>query len=179
MSEVQNKYEDFLQSLIVAVSSKLTSDEDMQLLVDNFVASFIKPPVDRYSDDFFFDIIKPIITSLIRFKDDTAKEIRYLQELIAEKECANEGTDYAVEILGNVLNDVDYILADYDVESFRCEGSQFNPRRQNVTKKLIAEYTEQIKTVAESLSDGYERKGIVISKERVAAYAAGANTKEE
>jgi molecular chaperone GrpE (heat shock protein) len=73
---------------------------------------------------------------------------------------------------------VDDILADYDVQPFRCDGIQFNPRRQNAVKKLAAETPEQIKTVAESLSDGYERKGIVISKERVTAYAADANLKE-
>jgi len=179
MDETKTTNLEFTQNLISALAGQLTTEEDMQLFFENLVATYTKPPSERYDDDFFFDIIKPALKTLIRFKDDTAKELRYFKGFIQEKNCANEGTDYAVEILENVLESVDDILAGYDVQPFRCEGSNFNPLRQSAVKKLAADNPNQIKTVAESLSDGYERRGFVISKERVAAYSAKPNTEEE
>ena len=169
----------FQQELFAALESRLSGKEDFDTFVENLAAAYASPPSARYNDDFFFDIIKPALVALIRFKDDTAKELRHYKDFISEKGCASEGTDYAVEILENTLDGIDDILGSYDVQPFRCEDTKFNPRRQNVVKKLTAEHTDQVKTVAESLSDGYERRGYVISKEKVAAYSAQSKTGED
>ena len=179
MTETQDTGKEFADKLASMLSAKLSATEGLDLFVENFAAAFTEPPSARYNDEFFFDILKPVIITLIRFKDDTAKELRHLKGFIAEKDCRNDGTDYAVEILESTLERIDDILLGYDVQPFRCEEEKFNPRRQNAVKKLTADSPGQVKTVAESLSDGYERKGCVISRERVAAYSAELNAGEE
>ena len=179
MDEQQSTGSEFLQTLASALSERLLTNEDVQFFVENFIAAYNKPKAEQHNDDFLFDIIKPAVISLIRFKDDTAKELRYLQDFIADKSCANEGTEYAVEILEGVLGGIDDTLLGYDVEPYRCEDTKFNPHRQNVVKKITTDDAEKVKTVAESLSDGYERKGAIVSKERVSVYAAKTNTEGE
>ena len=172
-------HDEFYQKFISLLADKMPDEEILRKFVERLVEAYTESSSSRYSDDFFFDIIKPALITLIRFKDDTAKELRYLQDFISEKNCATEGTDYAVEILENTLERVDDILLSYDVQPFRCEGSKFDPRKQNVVKTLTTDNPDIVKTVAESLGDGYERRGYVISKERVIAYSAKPNTEEE
>jgi hypothetical protein len=152
-------------------TERFSTDEDKRQFAENFITAFSDNPKEKYDDDFYFDILKPIVSSYIQLKEDTAKELRYLRELIADKQCSNEATDYAVEIIETMIGSVDDVLLDYDVQPFRCEDSRFNPKRQNVVKKILTEQPEQAKTVAESLGEGYERKGVVITKERVSAYS--------
>ncbi|QTH39785.1 nucleotide exchange factor GrpE [Cohnella sp. LGH] len=179
MTETTNDYPQFRNDFLAALAERLADEHDLSAFADNLVAAYVKPPSERYDDDFFFDIIKPAVISLIRFKDDTAKELRYLQAFVAEKNCSSEGTAYAEEILEGVLQSMDDILASYDVQPYRCENNRFDARRQHVVKKLVTDNPEQVKTVAESLSDGYERRGMVVSKERVVAYSAISPMKEE
>ena len=175
----QHTADSFLQDLASALSERLPTAEGLRSFADSFVAAYTEQRTEQHDDDFLFNIIKPTAILLIRFKDDMAKELRQLNDYIAEKGCANEGTDYAVDILGNALSRIDDILLGYDVQPYRCGDEKFNPRRQNVVKKIAAENPELAKTVAESLSDGYERKGIIVSKERVAAYVAKSNAEGE
>ena len=169
---------EFPRIFMEALAAQLPNEKSITSFVENFATAFSASPSEKYTSDFFFDIIKPALITLIRFKDDTAKELRYLQEFVAEKNCTNEGTDYAVEILESTLELIDDILFSYDVQPFRCDGEKFDPCRQNVVKKLTTDNPDLAKTVAESLSDGYERRGLIISKERVAAYSAQTITGE-
>ena len=161
---------EFMDNSITEILKILPTENDQREFVKNVVESFCQKPSDKYNDEFYFDIVKPAISALVRLKEDSAKELRQLKALISEKDCANEGTDYAVEVYEGFLEQLNDILLDYDVLPFKCEGIVFNPLRQTVVKKLPPQTPEQIKTVAASLGEGHERKGIVIAKERVAAY---------
>ena len=162
---------DILRILFAIIIEKLSSKENATQFAENFIQFFLETSKEKYSDDFFFDIIKPVISSLIRLKDDTAKELRYYNDFVSDKSCENEGTAYAKDILSGLIESIDYILLNYDVRPFTSEDKRFNSLRQSVVKKIITDSPELIKTVAESLSCGYERNGLVISKERVVAYA--------
>jgi len=140
---------------------------------------------ERYNDDFYFSIIKPVIKQLIVFRDDTAKGLGYLKEMLEENENKNEktnsATDYSVQILDDVISGIDDMLLSYDVFPYHCEGAgtTFDPKRQRVVKTIPTTIPEQIKTVKESRSSGYERRGIIISKELVYAYAKQTNVDEQ
>ena len=154
---------------------------------------------ERYNDDFYFSIIKPVIKQLIVFRDDTAKGLGYLKEMLEEKENenvkeqgnenknenknekTNSATDYSVQILDDVISGIDDMLLSYDVFPYHCEGAgtTFDPKRQRVVKTIPTTIPEQIKTVKESRSSGYERRGIIISKELVYAYAKQTNVDEQ
>lgn len=174
MDEVQNTATGNETGLLAEIIKLLPTEGEQQAFVANLVKAYLDNPSEKYNDDFYFDIVKPAISALIRLKEDSAKELRYFRDFVSEKQCSNEGTDYAVEIMEGFLEHIDNILLNYDVQPYRCEDVRFNPRRQNVVKKLSPETPEQAKTVAESLGEGYERKGVVITKERVAAYSADA-----
>jgi molecular chaperone GrpE (heat shock protein) len=170
MEENQNTQAESV-SLEEIILCYLTTDELKQQFAQNFVNQFTDETKRKYDDDFYFDVLKPLLSSLITLKEDSAKELRYLRELIKEKQCSNEATEYSTDILETLISNVDDILLDYDVQPYRCDEQRFNPRRQNVVKKIITDNPEQAKIVAESLGEGYERKGIVLTKERVSAYA--------
>ena len=170
--ETLNSNSDFIVGLMTALSKVLPTETEQKEFAEALAIAFIGKPNEKYNDDFYFDIVKPTVAMLIRLKEDSAKELRYFREFIYEKQCTNDGTEYATEILESFIEHINDILLNYDVQPFRCEDSRFNPRRQNVVKKLAPEMPEQAKTVAESLGEGYERNGVVIIKERVAAYSA-------
>ena len=164
---------DVMDSLSVAIAAHLSEPESIQLFAKNLVHTYTKQAETRQDDDAFFDAIKPTMAQLIRLKDDTAKELRHLEAFLTENACENEGTTYAKDILGFLIEGIDDILLDYDIQPFAAEkGEYFNPRRQQVVKKIITDDPELIRVVAETLSCGYERKGNIISKERVSAYAS-------
>jgi len=167
---------DFINRLAMELQKVLPSENEQKVFVENIASTFATSPSHKYSDDFYFDIIKPAISALIRLREDSAKNLQFFKELVVEKQCSNEGTEYALEIFDGFIEMIDDILLDYDVQSFRCEDLKFNPLRQNVVKKLQADTPEQFKMVAESLAEGYERKGNIISKERVVAYSTELNS---
>ena len=176
MSDLNNAPSEFFDNLVSELQTVLPTKSEQKEFIENLVSAHIQKPAEKYSDDFYFDIVKPAVSALIRLKEDSAKELRYFRDFVVEKQCNNEGTDYAVEIIEGFLEHINDILLSYDVQPFRCEDSKFNPRRQNVVKKLQAETPEQVKTVAESLGEGFERKGVVVSKERVVAYSSDSST---
>lgn len=156
--------------LLNAIADKLSDEERIDKFADNFVRAYTESPKDSYNDEFFFDILKPAISKLIHLRNDTAKELRYFEDVINEKSCVNEGTDYAKEIIEGIINSVDDILLDYDVQSFNTDNDVFDPRRQSVVKKVHTRDIGLEKTIAERLSCGYERNGKIIAKERVSVY---------
>ena len=135
-----------------------------------FLEAISQSIAERYNDNFYFDIIKPAIKQLIRLRDDTAKGLCYFEEMLTDETYVNDGTSYSAQILQDVVSTIDDILLSYDVLPYRCETDIFDPKRQRVVKTLIAETPEQAKVVAESRSEGYERRGIIISKELVYVY---------
>jgi hypothetical protein len=161
----------FAESVLYEFSVSLNTQEKLHAFVEGLTTAFSEICEKKYTDDFFFDIIKPVLTRLIRLKDDTEKEFRYFGDFVGKKSCTNEGTAYALEIFQGFLEDIDDVLSSYDVIPFKCAETIFNPKKQTVVKKLTTDNPKLMKTVVESLSFGYERKGIVISKERVSAYA--------
>ncbi|MDR1615527.1 MAG: hypothetical protein LBR98_00685, partial [Syntrophomonadaceae bacterium] len=62
------------------------------------------------------------------------------------------------------------VLRLYDISPFTCEGAQFDPHRQRVVKTIKTQDESLFKTVSERLCRGYERNGVVLSREQVAAY---------
>ena len=159
------------------------NDDNISNSIDKeFMETLAKAISERYNDDFYFSIIKPVIKQLIVFRDDTAKGLGYLKQMLEEnKEAATSLSDYSLQILDDVISGIDDMLLSYDVFPYHCEdeGTPFDPKRQRVVKTIPATTPEQIKTVAESRSDGYERRGVIISKELVYAYVKQINVDEQ
>jgi len=160
-----------LDALATALAEKLATAENAQTFVSNVVNDYTKPPAEPRNDDFFYSIIKPALSSLIRLKDDTAKELRQFNEYVKENACKSEATVYAEEIMLSLVEGIDDILLDYDVQSFSSVSESFNPLRHQAVKKIITDDPALAKTVAKTLSAGYERKGFIVGKERVTVYA--------
>ena len=76
---------EFPRIFMEALATQLPTEESITSFAENVATAFSASPSKKYTDDFFFDIIKPALITLIRFKDNTAKELRYLQEFVSEK----------------------------------------------------------------------------------------------
>ncbi|MDR1643357.1 MAG: hypothetical protein LBT59_26990 [Clostridiales bacterium] len=159
-----------LKVLAELIAQKLSVTGSIEDFAESVVKAHTGKASEKYNDSFFFDILKPVISRLIRLKDDTAKELRFFERSVAEKSSSNDDTEYAKEILGNLLEDIDSMLLEYDVMPFVSEDTRFNPLRQNAVKTIKTDNPDLFKTVIASLGCGYERRGVVVSKEKVAAY---------
>ena len=167
---------EFAQMLAHSLAESLPTEADVQAFAEGMVSAYHRrrdtEASEVYNDDMYFDMIKPMVKQLIRFRDDTAKGLGHLKELLTDKQYSNRGTDYAIQIVEDVISGIDDMLLSYDVHPYRCTEPEFNPRRQRIVKTLPATTPEQARTVAESRGEGYERRGVVISKELVIAYTA-------
>jgi len=184
--EILNQLDKFItQFSKKSDEQNVETTDDITSIEKEFMETLANAISERYNDDFYFTIIKPVIKQLITFRDDTAKGLGYLKQMLEEQdkkqekqekeenkknENTNAATDYSVQILGDVISGIDDMLLSYDVFPYRCEGTTFDPKRQRVVKTIPTTTPEQIKTVAESRSEGYERRGVIISKELVYAY---------
>jgi molecular chaperone GrpE (heat shock protein) len=169
ISETPDNGAEVLQELALKFARKLSEAGKIEDFCESVVRMHTAPAREKYTDDFYFDIIKPLISRLTRLKDDTAKELRFLEAAMPED--AGDNADYAKTIIAHLLEDIDEMLLEHDVAPFVCEDKRFNPLRQKAVSVVKTEDPELVKTVAASLGCGYERHGAVLSKERVAAYA--------
>ena len=65
----------FIDDLATELQNVLPSEDEQKVFIENFVAAFATKPSQKYNDDFYFDIVKPTISTLIRLKEDSAKII--------------------------------------------------------------------------------------------------------
>ena len=160
----------FTEQVEAALCKHLPSDDGIDNLIEKIVETYLTESRKKYDDDFFFDIIKPIIVQIIRLKDDLEKDIRTLNNEINNKSDVNKIISFAQDVLESTNDSITDIIEFYDVNPYKVDGKEFDPLKQTTIKTIPTDDTSLFKVVVESFSHGYERNGKIISKERVSAY---------
>lgn len=175
---VHEKTPDFISQLETAFKKHLPEHIDLDSFVEKVVSAYLLEPKKKYDDDFFFDIIKPMIKQIIDLKDGLENNINTFNDLLG-KDDPSKALSFAQEVLKIRNNELASILEYYDVTQFKDDCTKFNPLKQTVIATIPTEDEAQFKKISKSLSYGYARNGRVISKERVEAFEVKRVTQPE
>jgi len=131
--------------------------------------------LQRYKQDIVFKTMKPLVHGIIYMYDDLDKMIQKYKnssdELSPEK---------MLKFLDSLREDIEILLEENGINSFKEElNTKFNPKRQQLVKKVPTEDKEKVGEVVESIRVGFETATDLIKKERVAVYVYEDKTKEK
>ena len=171
-NDVKVKDESTEESEDINLSNKL--DEMLLLFKDKILYDITKEKqVDKlhselqtYKQDVIFKATKPLISSIIYIYDDMDKMIqRYTnnpEELDLKK---------MMNILETLKEDIEILLEENGITQFSEEfKTKFNPKTQQLIKKIPIGDKEQVGEVVEKIRPGFENVTEIIRKERVAVY---------
>lgn len=121
--------------------------------------------LQRYKEDLYSQLVRPILLDIIEVRDSIMKNAAtYLARAEGEQSIPNN-------VFSAYAFDLQDILEKNNVEIYRSNsGDLFVPLKQRVVKKEITEDESLHGKIAESLSDGYNFGGRVISSEKVSIY---------
>jgi len=171
-NDVKVKDESTEESEDINLSNKL--DEMLLLFKDKILYDITKEKqVDKlhselqtYKQDVIFKATKPLISSIIYIYDDMDKMIqRYTnnpEELDLKK---------MMNILETLKEDIEILLEENGITQFSEEfKTKFDPKTQQLIKKIPIGDKEQVGEVVEKIRPGFENITEIIRKERVAVY---------
>lgn len=148
---------------------KIKTSESQDIMAKTLYAE-----VQEYKKGMYSEILKPLLLELVQMRNNIIRQCRG----IVEKEGSNARV--SVQMLLDYGEDIRDVLEAYDVDIFSSEpGSEFDPKRQKLLKKVPVTREMMNKKVAASLCDGYRYKDRTIMKENVKVYAYEPEAKKE
>jgi molecular chaperone GrpE (heat shock protein) len=107
-----------------------------------------------------------MIIDVIKIIDDIRKLSLHYESMKPEDLEAHK----LLELLKRVPDDLEDIFFYQGVKPFTCEGTEFDPSRQRILKRITTDDISLDNTVAKSIKPGYEWDDHVIRPEIVALY---------
>ena len=138
----------------------------MSDLKKNQIIDILHDELQKYKDDMFAKIFRPILFDILSLKEDISK----LQRSAADKDDEYFTKSKFISTLKNYSLDIMDILEKYDVESYSEESDKYIPIRQKIIKVIDSSNPENDGKICERLSMGYSLNGKVIYPERVTVY---------
>ncbi len=109
-----------------------------------------------------------IALEIIRLIDELGNDMAFYAETAETDPTAKALQDKSVDLRQELLD----ILYRQGIEPYQDKTETLDSHRQTNVQTVITEEPEKHRTIAERLSDGYEKNGRVIRKERVKVYRA-------
>ncbi|MDR2719533.1 MAG: nucleotide exchange factor GrpE [Nitrososphaerota archaeon] len=160
----------FISQIEMVFAKRLPADVDIEAFVEKIIDTYMESSQHKkYNDDFFLDIIKPVMIQIIRLKDGLEKDQCTFKDILAKNDVL-KALSFAQDIFNGFEEEFTDILEYYDVIPFKAENNKFNPLKQTVVKTIPTTDETLFKIVSESVGCGYERHERIVRKERVAAY---------
>ncbi len=149
-----------INKVLDAFERKIAYDESKEKQIDN-----LHSELQEYKRDLIAKTNRPLVTGLIFMFGDMDKLITKInstsEELSQEK---------LFKVLGDIREDIEILLEQNGVGAFSENDTKFNPRRQQVVKKVKTYDEKLIGQVIETIRPGFEQGNEIIAKERVAVY---------
>jgi len=139
---------------------KIAYDESKEKQIDN-----LHSELQEYKRDLIAKTNRPIVTGLIFMFGD-------MDKLIAKIDSTSEelSQEKLFKILRDIREDIEILLEQNGVGTFSEHDTKFNPRRQQVVKKVETHDEKLVGQVIETIRPGFEQGNEIIAKERVAVY---------
>lgn len=129
---------------------------------DKIIASMHKE-LEEYKNDFYFNMIKPIIEDIINTRDSILR--------ISRTNIDKGLTEIPIKTLSDYSYDLEDILIKNGVEVFaRSEGDEFSPQEGQLIEKVYTNDESLNHKIAKVLSDGYKYNDRILSRQRVNVY---------
>lgn len=117
--------------------------------------------LQEYKNNLYFQLIKPIVTSLISIRESMKKGLKNFEEISKEEK---------IKIFESYIEEIEIILENNDVEIYETDietDSYVDLKKQKIIKKITTPYEQLHGKIENILSSGYMYKGKIISPEKV------------
>ncbi len=158
----------------ISAMETLFSKRIMHTEYEDKIIDQMHSELQRYKEDLYSQMIRPILLDVIEVRDSIMKNAAlYQTKAEGEQNIPNN-------IFSAYAFDLQDILEKNNVEIYRSNsGDPFVPLKQRVVKKEITDNESLHGKIAESLSNGYNFGGRVISAEKVSVYLYQKTEKNE
>lgn len=170
LKALETQLEKGMQALETAFADRLSYDSTKDIHIAR-----LHDELQQYKNDLLMKTARPYITGLVRLHDDLGKTVDSLQ--VAEDGAI--ARDRCCDIIRGFQDDIELLLEDNGLLSYREPGDKFDPKRQTCVRTVPSTDPELVGRVVKRLRMGVERDGIVIQKERVTVYAKADATQPE
>ena len=121
--------------------------------------------LQRYKEDMYAQLVRPILLDIIEVRDSIIRIAKVYRD-------KPEGeTSIPNKIFADYAFDIQDILERNEIEIYQgSQGDEFVPIRQRIIKKVPTETQELHGKIAETMNNGYNYNGKIISPEKVAVY---------
>ena len=117
--------------------------------------------LQEYKNDMYFQLIKPIVMSLVSIRESMKKNLKSFGAMSEEEKS---------EILQSYIEEVEIILENNDIEIYETNienDSYVDVKKQKIIKKIETPYEQLHGKIENILSNGYKYKDKIISPEKV------------
>ena len=117
--------------------------------------------LQEYKNDMYFQLIKPIVMSLVSIRESMKKNLKSFGVMSEEEKS---------EILQSYIEEVEIILENNDIEIYETNienDSYVDVKKQKIIKKIETPYEQLHGKIENVLSSGYKYKDKIISPEKV------------
>jgi hypothetical protein len=165
-----NKEDDKMEKILENIENINIKVDIMKELFTKKIQSmeFEKETTDRlynelqeYKNNLYFQLIKPIVTSLISIRESMKKGLKNFEEISKEEK---------FKIFESYIEEIEIILENNDVEIYETDietDSYVDLKKQKIIKKITTPYEQLHGKIENILSSGYMYKGKIISPEKV------------
>ena len=161
----QSALADAMQSLerrlLAAFESRLAYDAVKEKQIDRLHEELVD-----HRRDLLEKIARPLVQGMVRLHDDMSRAV----EAFKAKDPGSLTPERFFKLIDGFAEDLEIVLSDHGVETFREAGPGFNPRRQTVSRKQQTDDPARIGQVARSVRPGFERADRILQKERVEVF---------
>ena len=171
-SKIDEKTFDLVENMLANQANAMAKLDDLtklferKILVsasqDKIIASMHKE-LEEYKNDFYFNMIKPILDDIINTRDSILR--------ISRTNIDKGLTEIPIKTLSDYSFDLEEILIKNGVEVFsRSEGDEFSPQEAQLVEKVYTNDESLKHKIAKVLSDGYKYNDRILSRQRVNVY---------
>jgi molecular chaperone GrpE len=157
---IKELIDDGVERVVKVFEEKLLYDKAKEKQIDR-----LHNELQEYKRDLLSKTNRPLINGLIFMFDDMDKSIKKFEA--SEDEMSQETL---LKILIGVREDIEILLEENGVVTFVEDGERFNPKRQQVIKKIPIDDKEKVGEIVEHIRPGFEQGDDLIRKERVGVY---------
>jgi molecular chaperone GrpE len=157
----EQKLESGISQILNAFEQKIAFDVLKQQQIDRLHAE-----LQEYRTDLIAKTNRPLVNGLIYLHDDIGKLIEGLQA----KPIEEVEPEKLFKTISGIQEDIEILLDQNGVTTFREIVDTFDPRRQHALKNVPTIEEEQVGKIAERVRPGFEQGDEIIKKERVRVF---------
>ncbi len=158
--EIEELINGGVKKVIEVFEKKLLYDQMKEKQID-----ILHNELQEYKRDLLAKTNRPLVNGLIYMFDDMDKLLKKFE--VSDEDISLEKF---VKVLKGVREDIEILLEENGVVTFMENETKFNPKRQQVIKKVPIDEKEKVGEIVDYIRPGFEQGNDLIRKERVGVF---------